>query len=123
MAAKPEDLGCIAEAILKGLEKMVETHRPSHVRVFESFPGNLGAEVVSDFFKGKGLAERQELVWDYLDRHVEPKYLARLYGVHPFDWGEYKALTLTDLSSTARPSGVVIRNWGMDGPPRTSDED
>lgn len=96
----------MATDIRKALEAMVKGHGSSDVRVFESWPGNLRATVVSDFFKDMGLSDRQENVWAYLKKHVSAAHLSRLYVVRPYDTKEFAALSPAD--STSRPS---VQTW------------
>jgi len=86
---------------------MVKGNAGNHVDVFESQPGNLRAKVVSDFFKGIGVSERQERIWAYLNERLSEEQLRRLYGVHPYDVAEYAMVSpvrpTTATSSVSYP--------------------
>lgn len=60
-----------------------------YVHVFESSPGSLRAIVAADAFKGVGIAERQERIWEHLHKNADAEHLHSLLGVHLYDLKEY----------------------------------
>ena len=89
----------IEEALLNFLSD--EEKKQNSVVVFESTTGDLRAVVGSDKFKGKGPVERQEIVWDYLNKALHADVIAWLAGVQPRDMDEFRADKFRERSSTA----------------------
>lgn len=64
-------------------------HEDVVAEAWESMPGHIRAVVASDYFKGIGIATRQELVWNRLKENVDPNTLRLCFGVHVLDIEEY----------------------------------
>jgi len=62
---------------------------PPIVEAFESTPGHFRVVVASDFFKDKGMMERQDLVAGELRRAVDGEKLKLCFGAHVMDIEEY----------------------------------
>lgn len=81
------------------LQAFVRPGESENVAVFESSSGHLRAVVGSDRFKGKGLAERQDLVWEFLRNNVADQYLRMCFGVQAMDSAEFEAASLDSADS------------------------
>jgi len=88
-----------ADAIRDALRGFVQQGESDNIHVFESSPGCLRVILGSDLFKQKGLTERQKIIWEYLDEHVDRKLLAYCFGVHPLDVQTYKEQLFRQSSS------------------------
>ncbi|MFQ5492081.1 MAG: hypothetical protein ACE5GE_15295 [Phycisphaerae bacterium] len=98
---KKTDLVRAARAIRVSLDGFVGKGEVGQIRIFESSPGHIRVIVGSNRFKNKGIAERQDLIWDYLRSNVPDKHLALCLGVHPLDNAEYEAEFFPQSSSAA----------------------
>lgn len=90
-----------AEAIHEAFRRFVKQKETDYIQVFESSPGFLRAVIGSDRFKGIGLAERQEIVWEYLNQNVDRAFLAYCFDVQPLDVRTYKEHVFRQSSSRA----------------------
>lgn len=79
-----------ATAIRRAIEAFVKSEEVRNIQVFESSPGHLRVILGSDYFKGKGPADCQNIIWDYLKKEVPPDQLVYCFGVHPMDVKEYE---------------------------------
>ncbi|MCK4659684.1 MAG: hypothetical protein KAV82_09215 [Phycisphaerae bacterium] len=86
---KGADLVKAARAIQQALTEFVREGEKGNVHVFESLPGNLRAVVGSDQFKNMGITERQDMIWDYMEKTVAADHLRFCWGIHPMDLEEY----------------------------------
>ncbi len=85
-----KDLAQAADVIDKKLQERF-SGASEKVFVFDTEWGHLRALIGSDKFKGMGLGDRQNVVWDYLKESVPAEHLRFLYGIHPMDLAEYDA--------------------------------
>ncbi len=99
MVARQDRLEQAAHAIENALWDLVLNRASDKVYVFDTEWGHLWALIGSDAFKGKGIGERQDLVWKHLRDHpnVCQQDLGYLTRVNPMDHEEYKASVAGDL--------------------------
>ncbi len=107
-----------ASKISDALEGFLGKGESGNIHVFESSAGNLRVIIGSDRFKGKGPAECQRIIWEYLDANVPPEQLVYCSGVHPMDAAEYAAEMFGKVSSAS----VDLFIKGTDHPNEASDE-
>lgn len=107
-----------AAVISDALKGFVGQGESGNVHVFESSAGNLRVIIGSDRFKGKGPAECQRMIWDYLEKNVPTEQLMYCSGVHPMDAAEYAAEMFGRTSSAL--ADLFIR--GTIRPNEVSDE-
>lgn len=79
-----------ATAIKNAIEAFVKPEEAGNIRILVSAPGHLRVVVGSDRFKGKGPAECQNIIWEYLEKKVPPHQLVYCFAVHPMDAKEYE---------------------------------
>ena len=101
MAHQPTVMQDIRD-IEDALRAFVAPSGREYVYVFESSGPYLRAIVVSDFFANMNAAARQEAVRQHLRQNLQPRVLAKLFGVHPYTWEEYGD-NFQQSSSTAHP--------------------
>lgn len=118
--ASTDDKLAVAERIRKALEEFVDADERARIVVFESSAGNLRAVVPSRKFSDKGPVERQDAVWDFLKKKLDPKDLVRLYGVHAMDPKEFTADEFRQRSSAA--VDLFVRGSNGRGIPETSND-
>lgn len=75
-----------------------------YVRVFESDPGVLWANVGTDKFQNVPSTKRQEMIWDHLGKVLSKDARRYCWGVHCMDFSEYREADLRqNLSEYAHP--------------------
>ena len=92
-----------AKAIGKVLKGFVLDNESRNIHYFESSPGHVRFLVGSDRFKGVGPAERQDMIWEHLERRVPPDQLSFCLGVHTMDVAEFTEATFPEASSGSVP--------------------
>jgi hypothetical protein len=108
--AEEASLEASAAAIETALEALAPAGEPCHVHLFESSMGNLRAIVATDAFKGVGVAERQNRVWDHLRQTAAAEHLRALFGVHVYDLEEFARMFPGDPSGALSTFIAGIRN-------------
>lgn len=88
MVAK-NDIIAAREEIESALKQFVANGGSPRVLVGETKWGHLWALVGSDRFKDMSLGARQQVVWDYLQKHVDQSWLFHLETVTPVDGQNY----------------------------------
>ncbi len=104
-----------AEEVDRSLREFVKDQGAAKVLVYADDWGNLHAVVASDRFNNEPETARQELVWTFLKKRVQPKELSRLYRVHALTPSEYDACYEKTVSSTGEVEILDLKrlNKGM----------
>jgi hypothetical protein len=91
------------------------------VDVSESSAGSLRAVVVSDFFKGIGVTERQNIIWDHLKASMDHKQLVKVIAVHPYDRAEHSRWSLASSTTSEAFSHGLHRSMNFESSPEGDD--
>ncbi len=66
--ADKSTIDAIVTAILNGLDEYKLQHPPAVIEAYRRNPGSVRIRIIDPDFKGKGVVEREDMVWGILDR-------------------------------------------------------
>jgi len=90
MVAKPSIVEARG-AIEAALREFTLYRGSDGLHTFENEWGHLEVLLGCDAFKGMSIVQRQDAVWDFLTRKVQPSHLAHISRIHALDRDEYEA--------------------------------